>query len=120
MVLKVLKYLRTTISSWLLLLLFIEYVGGMTLFMHSHVINGEQIFHSHIYNGSAEQPNHSHSQQQVKVIAALSTFFVVAACTPLFISAPIGTRITYLRTTTQNIIQQCSHNLHLRAPPVVM
>ena len=120
MVLKVLKYLRTTISSWLLLLLFIEYVGGMTLFMHSHVINGEEIFHSHIYNGSAEQPNHSHSQQQVKVIAALSTFVAVAAFTPLFMSVPIETRFSYLNETTQNIIQQYSHNLFLRAPPVVM
>ena len=120
MVLKALKYLRTTISSWLLLLLFIEYVGGMTLFMHSHVINGEEIFHSHIYNGSAEQPNHSHSQQQVKVIAALSTFVAVAAFTPLLISAPIEARFSYLNETTQNIIQQYSHNLSLRAPPVVM
>lgn len=120
MVLKVLKYLRTTLLLWLFLFLFIEYVGSDVLFMHSHVINGEQIFHSHIYTGSAEQPDHSHTQQQVKVIAALSTFVAVAAFTPLFISAPIGTRITYLRTTTQNIIQQCSFNLHLRAPPVVM
>ncbi len=120
MVLKVLKYLRTTLVSWLFLLLFIEYVGSAILFMHGHVIDGEQIFHSHIYTGSAEQPDHSHTQQQVKVIAALSTFVAVAAFTPLFISAPIEARFSYLYETTQNIIQQCSHNLHLRAPPVVM
>lgn len=120
MVLKVLKYLRTTISSWLLLLLFIEYVGGISLFMHSHVINGEEIFHSHIYTGSAEQPDHSHSQQQANVIAVLSTFVAVSVFTPFILGKPIEARFSYLRTTTQNIIQQCSFNLHLRAPPVVM
>lgn len=72
------KYARN-LGALLLLLLFTEYLGSTSLFMHSHRIDGQLIVHSHPYSGSADNPNHSHSAQQCKAISLLSSFTALAA-----------------------------------------
>ena len=72
------RYARN-LGAMLLLLLFTEYLGSTSLFMHSHRIDGQLIVHSHPYSGSADSPNHSHSAQQCKAIGLLSSFTALAA-----------------------------------------
>lgn len=67
------------LGALLLLLLFTEYLGSTTLFVHSHHIDGQLIVHSHPYSGTTDNPNHSHSTQQCKAISLLSFFTALAA-----------------------------------------
>lgn len=50
-------------------LLFIIYLGGITLFTHSHVVNGVIIVHSHPFKGA-----HEHTEVQLETIFYLSSF----------------------------------------------
>lgn len=68
------------ILKWFLPLLFIAYLGGITLFTHSHVVNGVIIVHSHPFKGE-----HSHTEAQVETIFFLSSF--VASSLPAILFA---------------------------------
>ena len=86
---------NTRRGSWaavMLLWLFISYVGGITLFMHRHTIEGQTIYHSHFYSGSADSPNHSPTSQQCKVITALSLYIALAATMAAMVVAPPSSR----------------------------
>lgn len=48
-------------------LIFLLYFGGITLFNHTHVVNGVIIVHSHPYNGE-----HNHSDKSLETIFFLS------------------------------------------------
>ena len=113
---KVKTYLQQ-IGTLFLLLLFVEYLGGSTLFLHNHTIDGRQIVHSHIYSGSPEEPNHNHTQQQAKLIATLSQIVVLVTATLGF--TPIQ-RHVIAKIAVENILPQSysakRHN-PLRAPP---
>ncbi|AVM52477.1 hypothetical protein JN06_01463 [Bacteroides zoogleoformans] len=54
---------------WFLPLLFIVYWGGITLFTHSHVVNGVIIVHSHPFRGE-----HEHTEMQLETIFYLASF----------------------------------------------
>lgn len=47
------------ILATLHLLVIMFWLGGSTLFVHSHIIDGQDIVHSHPYTGSADDHNHS-------------------------------------------------------------
>lgn len=55
------------ISGGFLLGLFILYWCGITLFMHSHVVNGVVVVHSHPFKAE-----HSHTKSQLETIFYLS------------------------------------------------
>ena len=57
-------------------LLFIAYLGGITLFTHSHVVNGVIIVHSHPFKGQ-----HEHTEVQLETIFYLASF--VSSSLPL-------------------------------------
>lgn len=44
------------IGALLLLLLFTEYLGSTSLFVHSHHVGGHLVVHSHPYSGSSDNP----------------------------------------------------------------
>lgn len=54
-----------------LLLLFVSYTAGITLFYHSHVINGVTIVHSHPFNKNS---SHTHSAVELDLIHQLNHF----------------------------------------------
>ena len=54
----------------ILLALFSCYYAGISLFFHTHIVNGSTVVHSHL-GGSAD---HNHSDSQYAVIDLLSTF----------------------------------------------
>ena len=53
-----------------MLMLFLSYQAGTTLFTHAHDIDGRVITHSHPYNSQA----HSHSDAQIFALGHVSSF----------------------------------------------
>lgn len=102
------------ITKCLLPLLFITYLGGITLFTHSHVVNGVIFAHSHPFAGE-----HEHSEAEAETIFFLSSFFspsptlfheVVPAFFILLCILPV--------IPIQRIDCRTSHRcISLRAPP---
>ena len=68
---KIAIFLRFT-----LLILFVSYYSGVTLFYHAHMINGQVIVHSHPYrpsgNGQNSQQTHNHSKAAYVLIHQLN------------------------------------------------
>ena len=60
---------RYKIAGLLLFLLFTQYWCSITLFAHSHMVNGVVIVHSHPYKAE-----HAHTQAQFETILYLSLF----------------------------------------------
>jgi hypothetical protein len=74
------KYWVGKSLEFLLLLLFLGYYGSITLFPHSHIVNGVTIVHSHPYNpvkGSGSS-NPEHTGKELMLIQLLSELFVTA------------------------------------------
>lgn len=113
-------YLRRTLSSLLMLLTFITYVGNVSLFSHRHTIDGQTVVHSHIYSGDGEQPDHSHSSQQFKTIEALAMYTALATTSLQHIAAPLQYATTLIQSCTYNIVHQSILHFSLRAPPAIM
>jgi hypothetical protein len=61
---------------YVLLILFLWYYVSITLFTHTHTVNGVLIVHSHLYNPfSGNKPvNHQHSANGFVLIQLLSHF----------------------------------------------
>ena len=97
-------------------LIFIAYLGGITLFTHSHVVNGVIIVHSHPFKGE-----HQHTEVELETIFFLSPFaasgslFTPSSTTVFWVllcllAVPAVERIKLIRT-------DCG--IYLRAPPAV-
>jgi hypothetical protein len=104
----------------LMLLLWISYIGEVSLFPHNHIVDGHRITHSHPYSGSPENPNHNHTQAQIATIAMLSNVVAIVA---------LGTFALGLSLALLTIIGYAAHSsisyltkqiLSLRAPPVAL
>ncbi len=73
------------ILKYSLLVLFIGYYGSITLFTHTHIVNGVVITHSHPYNffkcEKNEQgeriPLHHHTKNEYVLIHTLSHFLTI-------------------------------------------
>ena len=61
------KRLYLSILKWFLPVLFISYMAGITLFTHSHVVNGVIVVHSHPFKAG-----HTHTDTQLETIFYLS------------------------------------------------
>lgn len=94
-------------------LLFITYLGSITLFNHSHVVNGVIIVHSHPFKGS-----HEHTEAQLETVLFLSSFIssflsvLITVLTTVFLlcvlKAPFAERIKQMKVLG---------GIRLRAPP---
>ena len=71
------------IMKYILPLLFIAYLGGITLFTHSHVVNGVIIVHSHPFKGQ-----HEHTEVQLETIFYLASF-VSSSLPPFPVAATV-------------------------------
>lgn len=63
------KRLCLNIMKWFLPVLFISYMAGITLFTHSHVVNGVTIVHSHPFKKNSP---HSHTTVEFQLIHFLN------------------------------------------------
>ena len=77
------RLLRTYTSSFLLML-FSCYLCGISLFSHTHIVNGSSVVHSH-FGGNSE---HQHSESQYAVIDILSNFQSETAVNYIFADTP--------------------------------
>jgi hypothetical protein len=109
------KYIAKRQVAGALLILFMSYFACITLFSHSHVINGIKIVHSHPYSGAPEE--HTHTAAEVEVINHLTFFISLAA----FIASGIVIFVEKLRTVSKPSISVPLLNTYLyhllRAPP---
>ena len=104
------------ILKWFLPLLFIAYLGGITLFTHSHVVNGVIIVHSHPFKGE-----HSHTEAQVETIFFLSSFVASSLPAILFVASAflILLRVLSVPAVEHTKCVRVRCGISLRAPPVV-
>lgn len=109
------------IISIFLLIVFVGYYGNVTLFSHTHIINGVTIVHSHIHkNSHNDTKSGGHTQHDITLIAQISHFeYIDFSCNcvlkpiqlPLYENKSVETSHRTLSTHFQNI--------SLRAPPLV-
>jgi hypothetical protein len=104
-----------------LLFLFLGYYGSITLFTHSHIINGVTIVHSHPFNkdkgdGTTKMP---HSEKQLLLIQLLSEFLSAAALVSLavFVLRSLLYELPFIFTIDgyAKSADRCSYSL--RGPP---
>ncbi len=76
----------------LMLGLFLVYFVGISLFSHSHVINGVTIVHSHPFSKQNDQTaDKSHSDNELIIIASLSDYLSPDLPASVIVSEPINT-----------------------------
>ncbi len=112
------------LRRWLLLfmkcflpVLFVSYMAGITLFTHSHVVNGVTIVHSHPFKKGA---GHSHTTNEVQLIHHLSHVLATdAGIAPVSFSyIPIYIIVLATAVLCFGHTRRCAGLIHLRAPPV--
>jgi hypothetical protein len=116
--------MKTSINNILkfaLLLLFVVYYGSITLFMHSHTVNGITISHSHPYKPFSDQndESHSHTPEGFLVIQLLSGFMAITA----FLYIVLAFFFPLVSTVLAKAYSRASSNngiclAQLRAPPL--
>jgi hypothetical protein len=108
------------IISLFLLTLFVGYYGSVTLFFHTHVINGVTIVHSHIHaEKHHDTQNGGHTQQSITLIAQISHFCYVdfsgeCVLKPLQVCKDTACTVPAMQWVASIHLQ----NLSLRAPPI--
>ncbi|HDR89380.1 MAG TPA: hypothetical protein ENN63_07110 [Bacteroidetes bacterium] len=115
------KQHRNQTFAWLLLILFLGYYGSITLFIHTHTVNGITVTHSHpsIPFSGKSKADHQHTRQEYEVIEQLSFFFSTTAI--IFITtSPILhiQQIISLHISSKCPLSGGYCTFLLRAPPV--
>ncbi len=95
-------------------LLFILYWGGITLFAHTHVVNGVIMVHSHPFKAS-----HQHSQAEAETILILDhyTTSAIPSLEPAVQRFSILLGILAIPRATHLCLPQTEDGIRLRAPP---
>lgn len=76
------EQIRKSFLKYLVLISFITYYSGATMFYHAHIQGDGKIVHSHFYlTGDASAPSHSHSNSSLSLLALLlsSLNFIVSS-----------------------------------------
>ena len=108
------KHLNRYIAL-MLMLIFCSYSAGISLFSHTHIINGASLVHSHLGGDS----DHEHTESQYTVIEILSHFQSESVdCfykieSPVFLSSEL-----YIGYVTTPCISGASSEIGLRGPPM--
>ena len=95
-------------------LLFLTYWGGVTLFTHSHVVNGVIIVHSHPF-----KTGHQHTEDQAETIFFLD-HYMASAVPVLLVAAPCFCALLGLLAVprgTRLCLPRLEDGIRLRAPP---
>ncbi|MCD7817051.1 MAG: hypothetical protein LUH12_10345 [Bacteroides sp.] len=101
-------------TGWLLLLLFSLYWCGITLFTHSHVVNGVVIVHSHPFH-----TGHAHTGVQYETILYLSAI-VSSGNESTSVDLPLWLillAVLIANPTGGKPVLREIRSYHLRAPP---
>lgn len=76
--------LLRSIAKYFLPVLFISYIGCISLFTHAHVVNGVTIVHSHPYKTDA---HHGHTATEFQLIHVLSHLTTAEPSVGMLLSA---------------------------------
>jgi len=124
-------YLGLKIKYWcgkslgfLLLMLFLGYYGSITLFPHSHIVNGVTIVHSHPYNtdNGSSSSGLPHTGKELIIIQLLSDL-IITALVVVFVLLIVRLLLLdfTVRLTTNGYAEPGGYcNYSLRAPPSEM
>lgn len=103
----------------LLLTLTIWCQCSLTLFNHTHVIDGKSLTHSHPYAGTSDNPHHSHTTVQFLTIALLSSLSAVVGIMA-FVASLFPSVTAEYRLYRKHFITSYGANASaLRGPPVL-
>ena len=106
---------KERIIAFLLLLTIGLYLGGSTLFIHSHNIEGRSIVHSHPFSGTPA--SHSHSATSFDTISRLAGSDYIAASI-LSVECSTTTQTSIYRATYCEHYDSAQGSIcSLRAPP---
>jgi hypothetical protein len=108
------------IYGYFLLILFLGYYGSITLFYHSHIVNGDTIVHSHpSRTNSHGVPIHSHTDKGFITVHLLSCFVVsfILVYFNFRTIAPIVNKIV-LKTKQGSANHTFYYLYSLRGPPL--
>jgi hypothetical protein len=110
---------RKQIIAWILFLVFALYYANICFFSHSHVINGATIIHSHFHSEAHTQTG-THSNSELTLISALSTFQSLQATLCLVsLGLFLSLQVLILPFFEKQIIINTSDCISLRAPPAL-
>ena len=118
-------YFKNQISvffRFLLLILFIGYYSSITLFYHTHLVNGEIIVHSHPFSKTKQGPfqSHSHSSAAYVLIQHLMLANWESSPDTPRVPEPVIVLCEYKIGYTSPFISSGSYSdTQLRAPPTV-
>lgn len=109
--------------KYLLLILFVSYYSGITLFYHAHLVNGEIIVHSHPFVNSKNKQSpfqpHSHSSASYFLIQQLMQTNWESSPDIPQIPGPVMVLREYKIGYTSTFIPSGSYSYaQLRAPPI--
>ena len=95
-------------------LVFILYWGGITLFAHSHVVNGVIIVHSHPFKAG-----HQHTPSEAETILFLDHYAMPAVppLEPAWLCFSILLALLAIPRTVRLCLPQDEDGIRLRAPP---
>lgn len=107
------KNRKQIVVSLYLLLLFVSFQTGITMFTHTHYVNGVMLVHSH-----PSSDNHTHTEGQILTLAQVSHFTgtepLLAECVELFLPFLYALKCKRTSVLCPSLHIQC---IHLRAPP---
>ena len=109
------RHIRTY-SALILLLIFGCYYSGISLFSHTHIVQGSSVVHSHLGGGT----EHNHSDSQYAVIDILSNF--QSECAVEFSCSPtpfFQLSESYAGYEVPSFLNEVSPVHTLRGPPQV-
>lgn len=108
---------RIRLYATVQMLVVLFYLSSITLFVHSHIVDGEQIVHSHIYCGTSSE--HSHTTNHVQTISRLAMMDMCVAnyeAPQADVANVMGCESVYSIVVN---IAPALRNFGLRAPPAV-
>lgn len=112
------KKVFTQFLKWFFPILFITFINGKTLFIHSHLEKDSFIVHSHPFDKS-ETTSHEHTTKEIIAIELHTHGFSTTAIVPYVeINSPLQYIVcdNYSYEETAHFAQRINGNL-LRAPP---
>ncbi|MBR8709590.1 hypothetical protein IX321_002394 [Bacteroides pyogenes] len=110
------KQLHKYILKWFLPVLFISYMAGITLFMHSHVVDRVTVVHSHPFK---KDGGHTHTTVEFQLIHLLNHLLTTDfGLTPLLTAVVLFLlHILFTRPRHRAFRSACQGIVSLRAPP---
>ncbi len=115
------KPITGTFIKYLLLITFMWYYAGITLFYHSHIINNRTIYHSHPYfpvDDHGVPIKHSHDKSELSFIQSLTTF-LFSFIIPFVFVIPLLFKIRRTHREHSIFTPDIRTGYGLRAPPPI-